>query len=59
MGMLRMILTFVRAFFASRACHGVPGAPGSRANLAAENVLRRQELIVPQCSVKRPPRLRG
>jgi putative transposase len=41
MGILRMILTFLRTFVASRA------------NLAAENVLLRQQLIVLQRSVPR------
>ena len=41
MGILRMILAFLRAFFASRAA------------LAAENVLLRQQLIVVQRSVPR------
>jgi len=42
MGILRTILSFLRAFFTSRA------------NLAAENVMLRQQLIVLQRSVLRP-----
>jgi len=42
MGILRMILAFLRAFFAGRA------------TLAAENLALRQQLIVLQRSVKRP-----
>ena len=42
MGILRAILTFLRAFFASRAA------------LAAENVMLRQQLIVTHRSVPRP-----
>ena len=42
MGTLRLILAFLRAFVASRA------------NLAAENVLLRQQLIVLQQSARRP-----
>jgi len=42
MGILRMILTFLRAFFISRA------------NLAAENVMLRQQLIVVHRSNPRP-----
>jgi hypothetical protein len=43
MGILRTILTFLRAFFTSRAA------------LAAENLLLRQQLIVVQRSVPRYP----
>jgi len=42
MGILRMLLAFLRAFFASRAA------------LAVENLALRQQLIVLQLSVKRP-----
>jgi hypothetical protein len=42
MGIFRAILSFVRAFFASRA------------DLAAENVMLRQQLIVVQRSIPRP-----
>ena len=42
MGILRMILAFMRAFFASRAA------------LAAENMMLRQQLIVAQRAVPRP-----
>ena len=42
MGILRAILTFLRAFFASRA------------KLAAENVMLRQQLIVAQRSAPHP-----
>jgi transposase InsO family protein len=42
MGILRAILSFVRAFFASRA------------NMAAENVMLRQQLIVVHRAVPRP-----
>ena len=42
MGVLRTIWAFLRAFFASRAA------------LAAENVMLRQQLIVVQRSVPRP-----
>jgi hypothetical protein len=41
-GILRLILAFLRAFF------------GSRAALATENLSLRQQLIVQQRSVKRP-----
>ena len=46
MGFLRVILTFVKAFFVSRA------------SLVAEDIALRQQLLVPQRSVKRP-RLRN
>jgi hypothetical protein len=42
MGTLRMVLAFLRAFFASRAA------------LAAENMMLRQQLIVVQRSIPRP-----
>ena len=42
MGILRMILAFLRAFFAGRAA------------LATENVMLRQQLIVVHRSVSRP-----
>jgi len=42
MGILLAILSFVRAFFASRA------------DLAAENMMLRQQLIVVQRSIPRP-----
>ena len=42
MGILRMILAFLRAFF------------GSRAGLVAENMMLRQQLIVAHRSVPRP-----
>jgi hypothetical protein len=42
MGILRMILAFLRAFFASRAA------------LAAENMMLRQQLIVMHRSTPRP-----
>ena len=42
MGILRTILSFLRGFFTSRAA------------LAAENVLLRQQLLVLQRSVPRP-----
>ena len=42
MGIFRMIWAFVRVFFTSRAV------------LAAENVMLRQQLIVVQRSVRRP-----
>ena len=41
-GVLRVILTFVKAFFVSQA------------TLAAENIALRQQLLVLQRSVKRP-----